>query len=123
MNVIAAILAILSNSIVAGIGNSIATETANKNRCDFNTFYILYNWLSGWCTICLYQELYKEDKIRPVIKSVANLVMNILVVKYFGMAGVLISTIITVIFINIPWTSYILFKIYFNVVLFPMKVL
>lgn len=158
MNALAAVLAILSNSIVAGIGNSVATETVNKNRCDFNTFYILYNWLSGWCTICLlclYQDFIKlwlgekyvlsntivylcciyfysmrvgdiaavyrqavglwwEDKLRPIIESVTNLLMNILVVKYFGMAGVLVSTIITVIFINIPWASYILFKVYFK---------
>ena len=58
--------------------------------------------------------LWWEDKLRPIIESVTNLVMNILVVKYFGMAGVLVSTIITVIFINIPWASYILFKVYFK---------
>ena len=158
MNSIAALMSILSNSIIAGIGNSVAIESPQKNQKDMYVFYILYNWLSGWCTVCLlclYQDfmelwlgrdyllsmlmvvlfcvyfysmrvgdiaavyrqatgLWWEDKIRPVVESAVNLILNIIVVKYFGMAGVLISTIASIVFINIPWASYILYKYYFK---------
>lgn len=155
---IVGILGIITDSISAGIGDSIASENIEKNYKDFNTLYLIINWISGFCTvclICLYQPfmimwvgreylfpfymvimfgiyfysqqigavaatyrqsagLWWEDKLRPIVESIANLVLNILSVKYFGVVGVLMSTIITIIFINIPWASYILFKYYFN---------
>lgn len=158
MNSVAALLSILSNAIIAGIGNSVVTESPQKNQKDLQTFYMLYNWLSGWCTICLlclYQDfmemwlgkeyllsqlmvvlfcvyfysmrigdvaavyrqatgLWWEDKMRPVIESLVNLMLNIIVVKKYGMPGVLISTIVSIVFINIPWASYILYKNYFK---------
>ena len=58
--------------------------------------------------------LWWEDKMRPVIESVVNLILNIVVVKNFGMVGVLISTIISIVLINIPWASYVLYKYYFK---------
>lgn len=158
MNSVAALLSILSNAIIAGIGNSVVMESIEKNKKDMNIFFMLYNWLSGWCSVCLlclYQDfmqlwlgsryvlsmdivvlfciyfysmrigdiaavyrqatgLWWEDKLRPIVESLVNLFLNVLSVKTFGIAGVLISTIISIIFINIPWASYILFKYYFK---------
>lgn len=155
---IVGILGIITDSISAGIGDSIASEDIEKNYKDFNTLYFIINWIAGFCTvclICLYQPfmviwvgeeylfpfymvimfgiyfysqqlgnvafvyrqatgLWWEDKMRPIVESVINLVLNVVSVKFFGVAGVLLSTIITIIFINIPWASYILFKHYFQ---------
>lgn len=58
--------------------------------------------------------LWWEDRIRPIVATVANLVINLLLVNIIGMNGVLISTIICSVFINIPWGSYVLFKNYFK---------
>lgn len=62
--------------------------------------------------VSLYKEatgIYWEDRIRPITESVANLVLNILFVKLWGVYGVALATII-----NIPWSTMILFKIYFK---------
>lgn len=166
---LAAIVVIFYDSIVAGIGNSIATESKEKNQQDFDLLFFVSNWMAGFCSACLlclfqpfitlwvgseyllsfniviifvvyfysqqignvvftYRQstgLWWEDKIRPIIEAVANLLLNIIAVKYFGVAGVLLATIITIVFINIPWSSHILFKHYFksSVIQYYKKVL
>lgn len=59
--------------------------------------------------------LWWEDRIRPVVEAVVNLTLNILLVRKFGVNGVIISTIVSIVFINIPWATYILFKYYFKI--------
>lgn len=158
MSAVGSLTIIITTSATASIGDSMATESREKNYENFRTFSMLYSWLSGWCTaclLCLYQPFMKiwmgeeymfpfgivilfciyfytckisdvaytyrqaaglwwEDKFRPIIEAVANLVLNIVTVKFFGVYGVIISTIITITFINIPWGSYILFNRYFR---------
>lgn len=58
--------------------------------------------------------LWWEDRFRPLVATVANLIANILLVQMIGMNGVIISTLLCTIFINVPWGSYILFKNYFK---------
>lgn len=53
MNAVASILTIICNSITPGIGNSIATESEEKNYSDFRKFNFLFLWIVGWCTVCL----------------------------------------------------------------------
>lgn len=54
------------------------------------------------------------DRYRPIVESAANLILNVLMVKQFGINGVMIATIITIVFINIPWATIVLFKNYFH---------
>lgn len=54
MSAISGILTILMTSLSAGIGNSIATETVEKNYRDLNKFVFIYAWISGWCAVCLF---------------------------------------------------------------------
>ncbi len=58
--------------------------------------------------------LWWEDRFRPLVSTVVNLVVNIILVKYIGMNGVIISTLLCTIFINVPWGTIILFKNYFK---------
>lgn len=58
--------------------------------------------------------LWWEDRFRPLVATVANLCLNIFLVRIIGMNGVLISTIICTICINVPWGTIILFKNYFK---------
>lgn len=46
-------LAVITNSMSAGVGNSIAVEKKEKNYSDFRMFNFLYAWIAGWCTVCL----------------------------------------------------------------------
>jgi O-antigen/teichoic acid export membrane protein len=54
----------------AGVGNSVAVESVKKNERDLKNLTFLYEWLCGWCTVCLlvlYQPFMRlwmgEDKM------------------------------------------------------------
>ena len=52
-------LHIFSGSMVAGVGNSVVTDSVEKNYRDFNKFLMMHLWIVGWCAItlfCLYQH-------------------------------------------------------------------
>lgn len=53
MNAVSGVLVLIMSSIGAGIGNSIATESVEKNYRDYMKFTFMYAWISGWCTVCL----------------------------------------------------------------------
>lgn len=40
-------------SLQAGIGNSIALDTKEKNYDDMMKFTFMFNWIVGWCSICM----------------------------------------------------------------------
>ena len=51
-------LAIIVQSMLAGVGNSVVTDTIEKNYQDFNKFLFMQLWIVSWCAItlfCLYQ--------------------------------------------------------------------
>ena len=158
MNSVIILLGVLSSSILAGVGNSIVTETQQKNYADMKKFNFIYMWLSGWCTICLlclyqpfinfafgremlfpfpvvilfclyfyvlkigdiratYSEargLWWENRYRAIIEAVANLVLNFILGKFFGIYGIVIATLISLFFVNFLWGSSIIFKYYFT---------
>lgn len=53
MNSINSILSIFLSSLSAGIGNSVASETREKNYNDMKKLNFIYEWIAGWCTVCL----------------------------------------------------------------------
>lgn len=58
MNAIGGFLGIVYSSILPGVGNSLMTETVEKNYRDFKKFTFLNQWLVSWCAVCflcLYQ--------------------------------------------------------------------
>ena len=58
MNSIISIIGIVMNSCMAGIGNSLVTETCEKNYNDLRKLTFIIVWISGFCTtcfLCLYQ--------------------------------------------------------------------
>ena len=80
---------------------------------DTMIFMVFYFFLPRISTLTYtYREaagLWWEDRIRPIVATVANLTMNLILVNIIGINGVLISTLLCTIFINIPWGSIILF--------------
>lgn len=58
--------------------------------------------------------LWRKDRFRPLIAAFANLACNILMVKYIGIVGVVLSTILSYVVIEMPWETIVLFKTYFN---------
>lgn len=53
MNAVGGFLGIVYSAILPGIGNSLVTETMEKNYQDFKKFTFLNQWLVGWCAVCL----------------------------------------------------------------------
>lgn len=52
------ILVLYYSSMSAGVGNSIATESVEKNYSDFQRLFFAQSWIIGWssiCLLCLYQ--------------------------------------------------------------------
>lgn len=158
MYAVATLMGIITSSILAGVGNSIVTETQQKNYEDMKKINFIYMWFAGWCTVCLlclYQPftefffgksmlldfpavilfcayfyvlkmgdirgtysdargLWWENRWRAVIEAVANLVLNFVLGKLFGIYGVIAATLLSLFFINFLWGSTILYKHYFT---------
>lgn len=155
--IISALIGMLRVSFTActaGIGNSLITETKEKNYKDFEKITFLVMWSGAFCTSCLigafqpfmkvwmgenkmlsysiviclgiyffvyeinaYFNLYKDaagiwhqDRFRPLVVSMTNLFMNLATIKYLGLYGVVLSTIISMAFIGIPWVASNLFN-------------
>lgn len=54
MSAVTEVLLVLIRSSLAGVGNSIATETVEKNYFDMKRINFIYMYLSGICTVCLF---------------------------------------------------------------------
>lgn len=153
------IVNILIYSCTSGIGNSIITETKEKNFNDLNTFTFLISIVACFCTVCLlniYQPFMKlwvkssdlmfefpavicfslyffiveintllnnykdaagiwhEDRFRPLITAFANLIMNLVMVQFWGVYGILLSTVLSMLLVGMPWLLYNLFTTIFE---------
>lgn len=58
--------------------------------------------------------LWWQDRIRPIVEAVANIALNFLFVILWGIHGVILATIVTLIVINFFWGAQILFRYYFK---------
>jgi O-antigen/teichoic acid export membrane protein len=157
-NSIFGIVGVVFTACSAGIGNSIITESKEKNYTDFKTFTFIICWISGFfatCMLCLYQpfmqlwvgedlmlpfsvmtsiviyyfireinqllNLYKtvagiwhQDRWRPLAASVTNLALNIIMVQFWGIYGIIFSTILAILFVGEPWLLHNLFTYVFE---------
>lgn len=158
MTSVIGIIIVLLSSCTAGIGNSLITETIDKNYKDFKVFMLMEIWVSAICVCCflnIYQPFMKlwmgknnllsfscvilfciyfylyvvnhyfcvykdaagiwhEDRFRPLTGALVNLILNLILVKYIGIFAILLSTILSYIFIATPWLIYNLFSILFK---------
>ncbi len=58
--------------------------------------------------------LWRPDKWRPIVGCAVNIVLNIVLVRYFGVIGVALSTVVDFAVIELPWETHILFDRYFR---------
>ncbi len=148
---------VLFESALAGIGNSLITESKEKNYRDFEMMTFAVSWVMGWCAcclLCLYQpfmrvwtgkelllpfemvilfvcyfvslelirmiNVYKDaagiwhqDRFRPLTAAVVNLILSIWTVQHMGLCGVLLSSVIAVLGVELPWLLHNIFSLLF----------
>ena len=58
--------------------------------------------------------LWWEGRYRSITETIANVVLNWTLGKLFGVNGIIVATIISIVFINFLWGTQILYKYYFT---------
>ena len=58
--------------------------------------------------------MWKLDFFKPYVSVILNLVVNILLVQIVGLSGVIISSILALIVVEMPWETIVFFKKYFE---------
>ena len=58
--------------------------------------------------------IWHEDRFRPLVTAIVNVGMNLLTVQFWGIYGVLLSTVLSMLFVGMPWLLYNLFTVLFN---------
>ena len=80
--------------------------------------FCVYFFSTHFSRVChVYREasgLWWQDRFRPIVETVVNLSLNILLVRFIGVSGVMFSTIFCIVFIEGTWGTRILFKHYFD---------
>lgn len=91
-----------------------------KNLLEFGVVALLpaYFFLYKLNDICyIYREaagLWKEWKYVNIIAALVNLAVNIVLVQFIGLYGIVISTIVSLLFVYTPFFTYPLFDKYFD---------
>lgn len=58
--------------------------------------------------------IWHEDRFRPLCTALVNLIMNLILVQFIGVYGVLLSTVLSTLFIGMPWVIHNLFAVIFK---------
>ena len=65
--------------------------------------------------LCTYKEaagMWKADLLKPYVVTVIDIILNVVLIKYWGIAGTLVATIISIPVICLPWETHVFFKGY-----------
>lgn len=63
--------------------------------------------------------LYWQDRVRPLVESAVNLVSSILFVKFLGISGVILGTIVCMTAVDLLWEPRVVYKYVFRKNVFP----
>ena len=72
---------------------------------EINTLLNMYKDAAG---------MWHEDRFRPLVTAVVNLTMNLILVQVMGIYGILLSTVISLLFVGMPWLLHNLFTTLFD---------
>lgn len=72
---------------------------------EINALLNLYKDASG---------IWHEDRFRPLVTAVSNLAMNLIMVQFWGIYGIILSTVLSMVFVGMPWLLHNLFTTIFD---------
>ena len=58
--------------------------------------------------------LWHEDRFRPLVSALANLVLSLVLVRFWGINGILLGTVLPMVLIEMPWVIHNLFHVFFE---------
>lgn len=58
--------------------------------------------------------IWHEDRFRPLVTAFTNLGLNLIMVQFWGIYGVLLSTVLSMLFVGMPWLVHNLFTVLFS---------
>lgn len=58
--------------------------------------------------------IWHEDRFRTLITALTNLIMNLIMVRFWGIYGVILSTVLSTLFVGMPWLLHNLFTVLFS---------
>lgn len=58
--------------------------------------------------------MWHEDRFRPLIAALTNLALNLILVQFIGIYGILISTVLAILCVGMPWLLHNLFTVIFE---------
>lgn len=70
-----------------------------------NALFNLYKDASG---------MWHEDRFRPLVAALSNLILNLILVQFIGIYGILLSTVIAILCVGMPWLLHNLFTVIFE---------
>lgn len=76
----------------------------------FVTYYFIYEINSLLNTYKDSAGIWHNDRFRPLTTALVNLALNLILVNFIGIYGVLLSTVISTVCVGLPWLIYNLFK-------------
>ena len=71
----------------------------------FNALFNLYKDASG---------MWHEDRLRPLTAALTNLALNLILDQFIGIYGILLSTVLAIICVGMPWLLHNLFTVIFE---------
>lgn len=86
----------------------------------FDTVILLSVYFYVWKmrqAVLLYKDaagMWAIDKWKPYVEILVNLTANIILVQIIGINGIVISTIVSMLFVSIPWETSVFFKSVFK---------
>ena len=58
--------------------------------------------------------MWHEDRFRPLVTAMTNLIMNLIMVQFLGLYGIILSTILSTLAVGMPWLMHNLFTVIFE---------
>ena len=58
--------------------------------------------------------IWHEDRFRPLVTAGVNLILNLIMVRFWGVYGILLSTVISMVVVGMPWLLINLFTTIFE---------
>ena len=126
MSAIFGFIGIIFYACMAGIGNSIIVESDEKIWVGAKYMLSMPMVICMCCYFFLHEinrlintykdaaGMWHEDRWRPLVVSITNLGLNLIMVQYIGLFGILLSTVISMLFVGMPWLLYNLFTVIFH---------